>query len=190
MRGFLILLATLFCGDVHGQIGQQGVSQSLAPRAASEIAWKLAPGSWTGLAVVTMVVAADGTVTVTIDASKPVTVTGAAGSTPPPPPPPVTTPLEKHKALVRAATVAVVDANKVNTSAALAKLYTTIAGLPVTERGQLVQSTDILFTALGLPQVWSDWKAKVDISLAQFTTLADAKAAWLATGVALEGGAN
>lgn len=109
---------------------------------------------------------------------------------PPPPPPPPESPIEKHKAIVTTATAAVVDANKANTAAALAKLYRTIAGLPVTDRGQFAQSTNILFNALSLPETWHNWKVRVDISLANFSTVVEARAAWIATAEVLEGGAK
>lgn len=121
----------------------------------------------------------------------PVTITylqlGSDGPiNPPPPPPPMPgTPLEKHKAAVKAALASVTSANKTETAAALRKLYVTIADLPVTERSQLVQATDIMFNALTLPSDWKAWKAAVDASLAQFTELTDARSAWKATGEAV-----
>lgn len=108
---------------------------------------------------------------------------GADG--PPPPPPPPTGAIEKHKTAVRDATTAVADPNKQATRTALAKLYSTVAGLPVTDRSQLAQATDVLFSAMGLPAPWTAWKAAVDASLAKFTALADARAAWAATGEAV-----
>ena len=146
---------------------------------AEAVEIRLAAGKWTGTARVTITVAADGTQTVTIDG--PVTVTGLAGTPDPPPdPPPVETPLEKFRGTVRAATTAVSDANKAGTQAALAKLYATVAGLPVTDRVQLVQATDILFSALGLPAAWQSWKGKVDAASQPFTAIGEARAAWQA----------
>lgn len=150
---------------------------------AEAVEIRLAAGKWTGTARVTITVAADGTQTVTIDG--PVTVTGLAGTPgpqpdPPPDPPPVETPLDKFRGAVRAATTVVSDPNKAATQTALAKLYSTVAGLPVTDRQQLVQATDILFSALGLPAAWQSWKGKVDAASQPFTAIGEARAAWQA----------
>lgn len=119
----------------------------------------------------------------------PITITylqlGSDGPITPPPPPIPGTALEKHKATVKTALAGVTSANKAETAAALRKLYVTIADLPVTERTQLVQATDIMFNALMLPADWKNWKASVDTSLAQFTELAAARDAWKATGEAV-----
>lgn len=142
---------------------------------------RLGPGTWHGHQAVIIVVAADGSQTVT---GGTITITGGGVTSPvdPPPPPPPGTPIEKHRLAVRTATAAVSDPNAANTRAALAKLYSTVAGLPVTDRSQLAQATDILFGALGLATPWTSWKATVDASLTKFTGLPEAKAAWLATG--------
>jgi len=121
----------------------------------------------------------------------PVTITylqlGGDVPPPPPPPPPPATPLAKHRVTVKDSLAKVTDANKAATMTALSKLYVTIADLPVTERGQLAQATDIMFNALNLPPAWHTWKAATDKSLDQFTDLAAAKAAWKATGEVLGG---
>ena len=98
--------------------------------------------------------------------------------TKPPEPPPVNPPLDVHRAAVTTATAAVTDPNKANVRKALAELYRTVAGLPVTTRAQLVQATDTLFNALNLP-AWAPWKTAVDRSLAGFASLDDAKKAWV-----------
>jgi hypothetical protein len=150
-----------------------------ATSTAAEI--RLGPGTWYGTQSVTIVVAVDGSRIVT---GSTITITGGGvtGPVDTPPGTPPGTPLEKHRVAVHAATAVISDPNAANTKTALAKLYTTVAGLPVTDRSQLAQATDVLFGAMGLPPPWTAWKSAVDLSLAKFTGLAEAKAAWLATG--------
>ena len=144
---------------------------------------RLGPGTWHGTQVVTVVVAADGSQTVT---GSVITILGGGAGPAPPvdPPPPAGTPIDKHREAVRKATTAVPAGtpNKANTQAAMAKLYTTVSGLPVTDRSQLSQATDVLFGAMNLSTAWATWKSAVDVSLAKFVGLSEAKAAWLATG--------
>lgn len=101
------------------------------------------------------------------------------GDAPPPGPDPTNPAEAQHRAAVRTATTKVTDPNKANIKLALSKLYQTVAGLPVTERSQLVTSTDLLFNALALGDPWKIWKAEVDASLARFVALDDAKRGWL-----------
>lgn len=107
----------------------------------------------------------------------------------PPEPPTNPTELEAHRKAVQAATDKVSDPNKANTKKALAELYRTIAGLPVTEPSQLQTATTLMFNALGLP-MWSEWKTTVDKSLSGFASLDDAKRAWLIVAEVLEGAAK
>ena len=150
---------------------------------ASSAEIRLAPGTWHGTQVVTVVIGADGSQTVT---GSVITITGGGAGPAPPvdPPPPSGTPIEKHREAVRKATAAVPSGtpNKANTQAAMAKLYTTVSGLPVTDRSQLSQATDVLFGAMNLSTAWATWKSAVDVSLAKFSGLTEAQAAWLATG--------
>lgn len=106
--------------------------------------------------------------------------------TPPPGPTDPTNPVEIHRKAVTEATNNVNDANKTNTKIALAKLYRTVASLPVTNRAQLLQSTDLLFKALNLPMAWEVWKISIDKSLENFSALDDAKRAWQVVAEVLE----
>ena len=108
-----------------------------------------------------------------IKSGEPPTTPTQPGPTPDP-----TDPVANHRFNVETATGRVADANKQNTKLALAKLYQTVAGLPVTSRDQLVQSTDLLFNALNLPAAWKTWKGEIDKSLAGFVAVDDAKKAW------------
>lgn len=89
---------------------------------------------------------------------------------------------------VTKATAAVNQAEPFKTGAktALAKLYRTIAGLPLTARDQLVTATDTIYASLGLPPEWSPWKTAVSQALAEFSALDDAKKAWIVVAESLE----
>ena len=112
-------------------------------------------------------------------------VIDVSGTPAPPTDPPPIIPLEVHRKAVIAATDKVSDANKANQKKALATLYRTTAGLPVTDKAQLVQATDILFNALGLT-AWKDWKVSVDASLRSFAAIDDAQKAWRIVAEVLE----
>lgn len=116
-----------------------------------------------------------------------VVVLGERGPTPDPTPDPTPTADALHRSAVTTALNKITDPNKTNVKTALGKLYRTVAGLPVTERSQLVTSTDLLFNALGLPAEWTTWKAAVDASLNRFTDLAAAKRGWVIAADVLEG---
>jgi hypothetical protein len=105
----------------------------------------------------------------------------------PPPLPDPTDRLSVHRKAVQAATTKVVDPNKANTLVALAKLYRTTSGLPVVDRNQLIQATDVIFAAMNLPNAWITWKKEVDQSTAGFSALDDAKKAWQVIAEVLEG---
>jgi len=75
---------------------------------------------------------------------------------------------------------------KTGAKTALAKLYRTIAGLPLTARDQLVTATDTIYVSLGLPPEWSPWKTAVSQALAEFSALDDAKKAWIVVAESLE----
>jgi hypothetical protein len=101
----------------------------LLPAILSAAEIRLAPGTWRGTATVTVVVAADGTQTITIDVTQPITITGGGTTGPVPPvdPPPADTPLDKFRAAVKTATADVNEPNKKQSQAAVAKLYQTAA---------------------------------------------------------------
>lgn len=133
----------------------------------------------------TLVIAKGGYYLLTQDAAGTPTLTKISSvvkldepTTPTDPPPPTDPTLAVHRSFVQQATTAVSDPNKANVKKALAELYRTVAGLPVTSRDQLVQATDTLFQALTLP-LWVPWKVAVDKSLAGFVSLDDARKAWL-----------
>lgn len=144
---------------------------------AAEI--KLATGTWRGTAVVTVIVAADGTQTITVDVTQPITIMGG-GTTGPVPPvdPPVVTPLDKFRAAVKTATAAVNEPNKKQSQEAVAKLYQTAAGLPVTSSEQLATATALIWNAMGLHASWSTWLEKVNKGLVPFQDLDEARKAW------------
>jgi hypothetical protein len=99
---------------------------------------------------------------------------------PPPDAPtdPTDPPAVKFRTAVKNATAIVFDPNKTNTKKALAQLYRTTSQLPVQNKTQLVEATNVIFAALQLPQAWVDWKAKVDAA-ASFAEDADkSRAAW------------
>lgn len=108
-----------------------------------------------------------------------------SGTPTPPVDPPVTAPLEVLRRAVITATDKVADPNKINQKKALATLYRTTSGLPVTDRGQLVQATDIMFQALALA-AWKDWKSSTDVALRGFAAIDDAKRGWLIVAEVLE----
>ena len=111
------------------------------------------------------------------------------GTNVPPVDPPTVDPLVNLKNKVKVSTDKVVQAEptKTNTRTALAKLYRTVSGLPVTDRSQLVQATDAIFVNLSLPPEWITWKKEIDQFLLSFVGLDDAKKAWQIIAESLEG---
>jgi len=112
------------------------------------------------------------------------------GDAPPTDPPtdPTDPPADVLRAAVKAATEAVTDPNKDRTKIALAKLYRTTGGLPVTSADQLKEATRVIFNALQLPAPWSAWKATTDGAADSFAAgdVDKIRAAWVIIAEVLE----
>lgn len=122
--------------------------------------------------------------TITIVRIPPHQVISLSGDDVPDPPP---DDMDELRKVVRDATDKVDDRNKPTAKLALSRLYGSLAGLPFQNVDALVRSTNLMFGALSLPAPWNDWKATVDTALAEYTTLAAAKAAWRVVAEVLDG---
>lgn len=101
-----------------------GVVLLLCVTSALGADFRLAPGTWQGTGVVTVVVAVDGSQTITV--TGPITITGGGGPVPPTPPSPSTLTV-RAKAIRDAALTATADTERELTAQKLAVLYDQIA---------------------------------------------------------------
>lgn len=132
---------------------------------------KLAPGTWRGTAVVTIVVDAAGNQVVTVDPAAPLTITGGGGVVPGPTPTPSPTP-SPYTSLteaVKAATAAVPEyADKANHRRAMAFGMTFLAqataNAPVADSRATVRQFCDAATGADAAK-WSAWWATVDAKL-------------------------
>ena len=119
------------------------------------------PGTYT----ITITVAADGTITVRpAETLTPVYFLNAPQ--PPDPQPPDPPPPDGLGEKVREATFRVISDNKVAEQAGVAKLFESVAGLPLNGRRQFEIAINTLWNAIGLNNSWQTWKAEIDGLLA------------------------